>query len=114
MFMIRRGAPQVCQLRRRSAAVVRPEQRIRWSTNNLAASKKHGKERVLRRRSVDEVGWRGLRQSVLESQRARRLVHRALTIGRIHPWDFSPTSDAASAYYRNYGAPDAGTALAFP
>jgi len=83
--------------------------------NNLAASKKHGKDA---RGFAAEVSmkWDGaaLRQSVLESQRARRLVHRALTIGRIHPWDFSPTSDAASAYYRNYGAPDAERRLRFP
>jgi choline-sulfatase len=83
--------------------------------NNLAASKKHGKDA---RGFAAEVStkWDGpaLRRSVLESQRARRLVHGALTTGRIHPWDFTPTSEAASEYYRNYGRPDAERRLRYP
>jgi choline-sulfatase len=47
-----------------------------------------------------------LRQAVIESQQSRRVVHRALMNGRLHPWDFEPPSDAAQRYYRNYGLPD--------
>jgi choline-sulfatase len=83
--------------------------------NNLATSKKHGKDA---RGFAAEVAqkWDGaaLRQSVLESQRARRLVHRALTAGQIHPWDFSPMSDTANEYYRNYGRPDSERRLRYP
>lgn len=57
-----------------------------------------------------------LRARVLESQRRRRLVHAALTRGRIAPWDFEPRQDPASVYYRNYGAnlPDPDAALRRP
>ena len=57
-----------------------------------------------------------LRARVLESQRRRRLVHDALVMGRIAPWDFEPRQDAASAYYRNYGAdlPDPDAVLRRP
>ncbi len=47
-----------------------------------------------------------IRRDVLASQRARRLVHGALTTGRPHAWDFQPRSDAAKAYYRDDSHPD--------
>ena len=68
----------------------------------------------------DEVRQRwdlaGLRQAVRASQRRRRLVHAALTRGRIAPWDFQPVTDAAASYYRNYGdeRPDPDRALRLP
>ena len=43
-----------------------------------------------------------LRDDVIASQRARRLIHQALVTGRLAPWDYAPKVDAASAYYRNY------------
>jgi choline-sulfatase len=57
-----------------------------------------------------------LRAAVLESQRRRRLVHAALTTGRIAPWDYAPTVDAAGSYWRNYadGRPDPDRALRWP
>jgi choline-sulfatase len=55
-----------------------------------------------------------LRQTVIESQRARRFVHQALTTGRVHPWDFAPVSDPALQYYRNYGRSDPERHLRFP
>jgi choline-sulfatase len=57
-----------------------------------------------------------LRQKVLTSQRRRRLLHAALTTGRIAPWDFEPRLNAAEAYYRNYTAeqPDPDRALRLP
>jgi choline-sulfatase len=58
----------------------------------------------------------GLRDAVLESQRRRRLVHAALTTGRIAAWDYAPTVDAAGSYWRNYGdgRPDPDRALRRP
>jgi choline-sulfatase len=57
-----------------------------------------------------------LREAVLESQRRRRLVHAALTTGRVAPWDYAPTVDAAGSYWRNYddGRPDPDKALRWP
>jgi choline-sulfatase len=68
----------------------------------------------------DEVERRwdlaALRQAVLASQRRRRLIHAALTQGRIAPWDFAPRENAAESYWRNYGdnRPDPDRALRLP
>ena len=42
-----------------------------------------------------------VRQRVLESQRRRRFVHDALSIGRQTSWDFQPFVDASKQYYRD-------------
>jgi choline-sulfatase len=57
-----------------------------------------------------------LRERVLVSQRRRRLLHAALTRGRVAHWDFEPRTDAAQAYYRNYPGtpPDPDGALRLP
>ena len=41
-----------------------------------------------------------LKREVLSSQRRRRFVYKALTMGRITPWDFQPWEDASKRYYR--------------
>ena len=41
-----------------------------------------------------------LKREVLSSQRRRRFVYKALTTGRITPWDFQPWEDASKRYYR--------------
>lgn len=43
-----------------------------------------------------------LRQRVIESQRRRRLVDRALMAGQYTPWDFQPYRDASKQYMRNH------------
>jgi choline-sulfatase len=69
---------------------------------------------------LDEVRRRwdlkALREAVLTSQRRRRLLHAALTAGRIAPWDYEPRTDAAQSYYRNYpeARPDPDRALRLP
>ena len=55
-----------------------------------------------------------IRQRVVESQRARRIVHEALMQGRLQAWDFQPHDDATKQYYRNYGHPDGERALRLP
>ena len=55
-----------------------------------------------------------IRQRVVESQRARRIVHEALMQGRLRAWDFQPHGDATKQYYRNYGHPDGERALRLP
>jgi choline-sulfatase len=68
----------------------------------------------------DEVERRwdlaALREAVLASQRRRRLIHGALTQGRVAPWDFAPRQNAAESYWRNYGddRPDPDRALRLP
>ena len=52
-----------------------------------------------------EVGRRwdlpALHAAVLDSQRRRHLVYRALRAGRQTPWDFQPMRDATRLYVRN-------------
>jgi choline-sulfatase len=55
-----------------------------------------------------------IRRRVIESQRARRVVHEALMQGRLHAWDFQPQNDATKEYYRNYGYPDGERAVRLP
>ena len=45
-----------------------------------------------------------LERKVLESQRARHLVARALARGAYAPWDFQPYSDASLLYVRSEAA----------
>ncbi|HEX4767277.1 MAG TPA: choline-sulfatase [Lichenihabitans sp.] len=51
-----------------------------------------------------EVGHRWdmprLKAEVLRSQRRRRLVYKALSTGRVTPWDYQPVEDASKRYYR--------------
>jgi choline-sulfatase len=42
-----------------------------------------------------------LHAAVLDSQRRRHLVYRALRAGRYTPWDFQPLRDATRLYVRN-------------
>src|SRR5262249_9381838 len=58
----------------------------------------------------------GLRDQVMASQRQRRLVHAALTTGRVTPWDYAPPFDAAGSYYRNWDSsrPDPERPLRWP
>jgi choline-sulfatase len=41
-----------------------------------------------------------LKTEIVSSQRRRRLVYKALTTGRITPWDYQPWQDASQLYYR--------------
>ncbi|MYI56696.1 MAG: sulfatase-like hydrolase/transferase, partial [Acidimicrobiia bacterium] len=43
-----------------------------------------------------------IREKVLASQRARRLLHEAASAGRLHSWDYAPPRDAANEYVRNH------------
>jgi choline-sulfatase len=69
---------------------------------------------------VAEAGRRwdlaALDVAVRDSQRRRRLIHRALQRGRVAPWDYEPRQDPAAAYYRNYAAdaPDPERPLRLP
>jgi len=69
---------------------------------NLALSAQHA-PRV--RELLGEVGTRwklsAIHAAVLESQRRRHLVYRALRAGRFTPWDHQPRKDASRLYVRN-------------
>jgi choline-sulfatase len=83
--------------------------------NNLAGSPATAE---LESRFAEEAARKwdaaNLRHAVIESQQSRRLVHRALMTGRLHPWDFEPQTNAAQRYYRNYGLPDRERSLRYP
>ncbi len=43
-----------------------------------------------------------IRESVLASQRARRVLHEAASAGSRHSWDYTPVRDVANEYVRNH------------
>jgi choline-sulfatase len=52
-----------------------------------------------------EARWhpQSLHQSIIDSQRRRRMVYGALTSGHLYtPWDFQPFRDASRQYMRNH------------
>jgi choline-sulfatase len=69
---------------------------------NLAASAEHAPQV---RDFLAEVGKRwnlsGIHAAVIDSQRRRHLVYRALRTGRFTPWDHQPFKDASKLYVRN-------------
>jgi choline-sulfatase len=69
---------------------------------NLAPSARHAPQV---REFLAEVDRRwnlsALHAAVLESQRRRHLVYRALRAGRFTPWDHQPLKDASKQYVRN-------------
>ncbi len=70
---------------------------------NLAAEPAHqGIVDELLRAAARRWDFTRLRNAVIASQRQRRLIHAALTTGRIAAWDYVPALDAATAYHRNY------------
>jgi len=77
--------------------VADPDERL-----NLAEEPQHA---ALVARYRDEVAKRwnlaAVHETVLASQRRRRLVYAALREGRYRPWDFQPLRDAGRAYIRN-------------
>jgi choline-sulfatase len=69
---------------------------------NLAHSARHAPQV---RELLAEVGKRWnlpeIHAAVLDSQRRRHLVYRALRAGRYTPWDHQPLRDASKLYVRN-------------
>ena len=72
---------------------------------NLAGDQVHdGLVTGFRAESDERWDLGELERQVLESQRARHLVARALAIGAYAPWDFQPYSDASLLYVRSDAA----------
>ena len=70
---------------------------------NLALEPAHSDEvRGLVREAERRWDFQRIRPDVIASQKRRRMIHAALTTGRIAPWDYAPKSEAAVSYYRNY------------
>jgi choline-sulfatase len=69
---------------------------------NLAQAPPH-QARVREFRAEVDRRWDlpALHAAVLDSQRRRHLVYRALRAGRYTPWDFQPVRDASRLYVRN-------------
>jgi choline-sulfatase len=69
---------------------------------NLAPSAPHAAHvREFRAEVARRWDLPALHAAVLESQRRRHLVYRALRAGRYTPWDFQPSRDASRLYVRN-------------
>jgi choline-sulfatase len=70
---------------------------------NLAAEPKHADEVVAFREEVARRWDLGaLRNEVVDSQRRRRLIARALSVGEPAAWDFEPGQDSTERYVRGY------------
>ena len=70
---------------------------------NLAAEPQHAGEVIAFREEVArrwDLG--GLRNEVVDSQRRRRLIARALSVGSPAAWDFEPDQDSTQRYVRGY------------
>ena len=72
-------------------------------TCNLAERPDHAATAAAFRAEIDKH-WQPDRiaKEVIASQRARRVVDRALRVGRYTPWDHAPVTDAANQYMRNH------------
>lgn len=70
---------------------------------NLAGSSKHGREVAAFREEVARRWDLGaLRDKVLASQRRRRLIARALSVGSPSAWDYEPDQDSTQRYVRGF------------
>jgi choline-sulfatase len=56
----------------------------------------------MRREAAGRWDLAALNESILQSQRRRRFVFRALATGALTPWDFQPVSDASRQYVRSH------------
>jgi len=71
---------------------------------------------ALVRAACERWNFDRIRADVIASQKRRRVLHAALTTGRIAPWDYAPKTDPAAAYWRNYdpARPDPDRAVRRP
>ena len=73
--------------------------------NNLAGNPDFAEsERAMEKIVRERWDLPALKERILQSQRRRLLVHRALTVGKTAPWDFQPFFDASRQYYRGGGS----------
>ena len=102
MFMIRRGRHKYIHCDSDPAQLydVKADPMER---DNLAGNPEH---RQLATDFASEVARRwdsaAIREQVLVSQRARRLLNAAMQTGELVSWDYSPTRDPSDDYVRNH------------
>ena len=63
------------------------------------------KTEELRALAVGEIDVSAMRQRIVQSQKQRQLVHRAMHAGRYFPWDYQPEFDASRQYVREKNLP---------
>ena len=97
--------PQVRPLSGRSGPALRPRGRPARAAQPRGRAPR-GEQLAAAFRAESDERWdlAGLERGVLESQRSRRLVARALACGAYDPWDFQPYSDASLLYVRSEAA----------
>lgn len=76
-------------------------------TRNLAAEDPHIEVlRAFRVEAKQRWNEEALRDEIIDSQKRRRVIDRALATGRHHSWDFQPFVDASATYIRERGTLD--------
>ena len=116
VVMIRRGA-QKFVLSATDGAELYDLARDPQELRNLAAESAHRRAvDALTREAEQRWDFARIRTEVIASQKQRRMLHGALTTGRLAPWDYAPKADAAGAYWRNYdpARPDPDRAVRRP
>jgi len=78
--------------------VADPDERVNLAQRDSA----HEILEQMRREVAARWDLAALRDGILESQRRRRVVYRALSTGTRTPWDFQPVSDASRQYVRSH------------
>lgn len=113
LMMIKRGpwkyitcptdAPQLFNLENDPLEVVNLAE-LANKTEGLTADEKEAKAKLEKFEVEAKIRWdfKAITQSVLLSQRTRRLVWDALKVGKFDPWDYNPNDNGTNKYIRSF------------
>ncbi|KAI1122076.1 choline sulfatase [Nemania abortiva] len=113
LMMIRRGpwkyitcptdAPQLFNLENDPLELVNLAE-LANKTEGLTADEEEAKAKFEKFEAEAKARWdfKAITQSVLHSQRTRRLVWDALKVGKFDPWDYNPIDNGTNKYIRSF------------
>ncbi|KAI1739143.1 choline-sulfatase [Xylaria scruposa] len=113
LMMIRRGpwkyitcptdAPQLFNLEKDPLELVNLAE-LASKTEGLTADEEEAKAKFEKFEAESKARWdfEAITESVLLSQRTRRLVWDALKVGKFDPWDYNPNDNGTNKYIRSF------------